>query len=111
MGQFDLTRFELVPSGGGPAVAWATFRGLEPGSSFGTGRAVGLVELEVEDTFRRRGLAVFLLSEAFRRFIRQGIMLVEAQVMHHNAPALGMYAKLGFQQMAQGIVFRKEGSG
>ena len=80
--------------------------------SDGHGRqSVGLVELEVDEVFRRRGLAVFLLSEAFRRFIRQGIMLVEAQVMQHNGPALGMYTKLGFQQMAQGIVFRKESSG
>ena len=30
VGEFDLTRFELVPRGGGSAVATATFRSMEP---------------------------------------------------------------------------------
>ena len=61
------------------------------------------------EAFRRRGLAVFLLSEAFRQFARQGIATVEAQAMQHNVAALGMYRKLSFQQIGQGSVFRKPG--
>ena len=34
---------------------------------------MGLIELYVDEAYRRRGLAVFLLSEAFRQFARQGI--------------------------------------
>jgi GNAT superfamily N-acetyltransferase len=108
LGDFDLTRFELVPRGGGAPVAWATFRSMEPSGVYGAGRAAGLIELEVEESLRRRGLAVFLLSEAFRQFVGQGILLVEAQVMQHNAAALGVYAKLGFQPAGYGSVFRKE---
>jgi ribosomal protein S18 acetylase RimI-like enzyme len=67
------------------------------------------VELFVEESYRRRGLAVFLLTEAFRQFVRQGISLVEAQAMQHNTAALGMYRKLKFQQVSQGSVFRKPG--
>ncbi len=107
LGEFNLTRFELVPRGGGTAVAGATFRSMEPSGTSGIARAAGLIDLEVAEPLRRRGLAVFLLSEAFRQFIRQGIMLVEAQTMQHNAAALGMYHKLGFQQVGQGSVFRK----
>ena len=66
-----------------------------------------MIELGVADAFRRRGLAIFLLSEAFRQFIREGINLVEAQAMQQNTGALGMYHKLGFRQIGQGSVFRK----
>jgi len=111
MGEFDLTRFDVIPRGGGPAVAQATFRSMEPGGTTGIGRASGLIELNVDRAHRRKGLAVFLLSEAFRQFIRQGIMLVEAQTMQHNAAARALYHKLGFRQVGQGSVFRKDGTG
>ncbi len=107
VGDFDLTRFELVPRGGGPAVARATFRSMEPSGRCGIGRAAGLIELQVDQSLRRRGLAIFLLSEAFRQFIRQGITLVEAQATQRNVAAVGTYRKLGFQQVGQGSVFRK----
>ena len=108
MGEFDLTRFAVKARGGGRAVARATFRSMEPGGSVGVGRAAGLMSLRVDEAHRRKGLSVYLLSEAFRQFIREGIMLVEAQAMQHNAAALGMYHKLGFRQVGQGSVFRKD---
>ena len=64
-GQFDLTRFDLVPRGGGRAVATATFRNMEPIGAATLSRAVGLVDLNVDESVRRRGLATLLLSEAF----------------------------------------------
>ncbi|MGA2035704.1 MAG: GNAT family N-acetyltransferase [Thermoguttaceae bacterium] len=107
-GEFCLTRFDAVPRGGGAPVASVTFREMElaPGSC--PSRSVGLVDLVVEESFRRRGVAIFLLSEAFRQFIRQGATVVQAQAMQHNIAALGMFRKLGFQQESQGSVFRKE---
>jgi len=109
LGDFDLTRLDLVPRGGGPAVAHATFRTMHPADAAGFGRAAGLIEFHVQESFRRRGLAVFLLSEAFRQFIRQGVTLVEAQVMEHNTAGQAVYRKLGFAEVDQGSVFRKEG--
>ncbi len=110
VGEFDLTRFTLVPRGGA-AVASATFRSMDPAGSAGNTRAAGLIDVNVDESQQRRGLAVFLLSEAFRLFIREGIMLVEAQTTEHNAAALGLYRKLGFEQIGRGSVFRKDGSG
>ncbi len=107
LGDFDLTRFEVVPRVGGPPVATATFRAMEPIGSGGVGRRTGLVGLFVDPALRRRGLAVFVLSEAFRQFGRQGITVVEAQTNQHNSHALGVYRKLGFEQVGQGIVYRK----
>ena len=72
------------------------------------GRGAGLIEMSVDPAHRRKGLSIFLLSEAFRHFIREGITVVEAQAMQHNSAALGMYHKLGFQQVGQGSVFRKD---
>ena len=107
IGDFDLTRFDLVPRGGGTAVASATFRSMEPSGTAAAGRAAGLIDLEVDESLRRRGLAIFLLTEAFRQFIRQGIMLVEAQATELNAAMLGTYQKLGFLQVDRGSIFRK----
>ena len=109
LGEFDLTRYKLVPrAGGGSPLATATFRSMEPSGTIGAGRSVGLIELEVDKAARRRGLAVFLLSEACRQFVRRGIMVVEAQVMRRNTAAIGLYHKLGFQQVDQGSVYRKD---
>lgn len=111
LGEFDLTRFSLVPRGGGQPVATAIFRTMELTPTSCPGRTVGLIELVVAESYRRRGLAIFLLTEAFRQFIRQGIGIVKAQAMQHNVAGLGMYRKLKFQQTGQGSVFRKEGAG
>jgi ribosomal protein S18 acetylase RimI-like enzyme len=108
-GEFDLTRFDLVPRTGGSPVATAIFRSMEPSGTTSAGRAAGLIGLAVDESYRRRGLAVFLLSEAFRQFLRQGIMHVEAQVRQADAPAVEMFRKLGFQQVEQGGVWRKDG--
>ena len=109
LGEFDVTRFDLTPRGGGPAVASAAFRSMELAANLGSGKTVGLIELYVDEAYRRRGLAVFLLSEAFRQFARQGIATIEAQAMQHNVAALGMYRKLKFRQTGEGSVFRKPG--
>ena len=108
IGGFELTRFNLVPRGGGPAIASATFRSTEPSGTVTVGRAVGLVALDVDEAYRRRGLALFLLSDAFCQFLRQGIMRVEVQTRSTNAAALGMFLKLGLQETAQGGVWRKD---
>ncbi|GAG26370.1 unnamed protein product, partial [marine sediment metagenome] len=107
-GDFDITRFELLTRSGGPAVARATFRSMASSGTYTAGGGSGLIDLWVDQSLRRRGLAVFVLSEACRQFIRDGVSRLEAQVMIHNVAALGVYRKLGFQQIGQGSVFRKE---
>jgi ribosomal protein S18 acetylase RimI-like enzyme len=49
------------------------------------------------------------LGEAFNRLRNRGIVMVEAQTMQGNEPALAMYQKLGFQTVEHGDVFRKDG--
>lgn len=108
MGLFDLVRFALVPRSGGSPVATATFRRMELVPVSLQPSSLGLIEVWVEESARRRGLAIFLLSEAFRQFIREGTREVEVQAMQHNLAAQTLYRKMGFQQFGQGSVFRKE---
>lgn len=108
VGAFDLTRFDLVRRGGGAAVATALFRSMEPTGTASVGRAVGLIGLSVDVASQRRGLAKFLLNEAFRQFLSQGIMHVEAQTTESNVAALGVLTKLGLQEIGRGGVWKKE---
>jgi len=55
-------------------------------------------------------MAIFLMTEAFRQFMRHGVIVLEAQCMHHNVAAVGLYKKLSFQQVGFGTVFRKGGT-
>jgi GNAT superfamily N-acetyltransferase len=109
LGEFELTRFEMVPRGGGPTAATALFRSMDPSGAGTIGRTTGLVHFEVEPMNRRHGYAVFLLSEAFRQFQRQGIMTVETQTPETNVPAVNLYQKMKFEQVGGGGIFRKEG--
>ncbi|MFZ5833496.1 MAG: GNAT family N-acetyltransferase [Planctomycetota bacterium] len=108
LGVFDVTRFDLVSRGGGPPLAWALFRPMETSHAIaGGGSAMGLVELFVQEPYRRRGLAVFLLSEAVRQFAKLGVRRIEAQAAADNEAMLGLYRKLGFQPLEQATVYRK----
>lgn len=107
-GALERTRFELVPSQGGAVAAQATFWSMQPlAASWGV-HAAGLLELETSESHQRQGLATFLLGEAFRRLQVEQVSLVEVQTMRHNAAALKLYEKLGFREVDQGAVYRKE---
>jgi ribosomal protein S18 acetylase RimI-like enzyme len=108
LGAFDLIRLEIVPRSGGPAVAAATFRDMDLLPVTARPKSLGLIDVWVEESFRRRGVAMFLLGEAFRHFFHEGVTTIEIQTMQHNVAALGLYHKLGFQQIAHGSVLRKE---
>jgi ribosomal protein S18 acetylase RimI-like enzyme len=108
VGQTERTRFELVPRKGGPVAGQATVWNMEPLSSCWGVHAMGVSELQVDESARRQGLATFLMGETLRQIHTHGVTLVEVQAMQHNTAAIGLYQKLGFQQIDQGVVFRKE---
>lgn len=108
IGEFDLTRFDLVPRVGGSPVASAVFRCMEPAGISPAYRANGLMNITVDEGYRRRGLSLFLLSEAFRQFQRQGIQHVETQVRQNDTVILEILHKLGFRQTEQGGVWQRD---
>jgi GNAT superfamily N-acetyltransferase len=108
LGMFELTKFTLVPRSGGQPAATAIFRRLELVPTTMQPTSLGLIDIWVEEPSRRRGMATFLLSEAFRQFVRDGTRRVEVQAMQHNLAAQSLYRKMGFKQIGRGSVFRKE---
>jgi len=104
---FDQTRFELLPRGGGTPLAHAVIRVVDWADGSFSGRVAGVIELEVEPQHRRQGLATFLLAEAFRILAGQGVAAVEAQTAEGNAAGVALLAKLGFRTIGHGTIFRK----
>jgi len=104
---FDVTRFEVARRGDETVLASATYRGMEPTGNSPPGRVAGLLDLEVVPSYRRKGLATFLLGESFRQFARQGVAIVEAQATGQNPPGLGLCRKLGMESTEQGVVYSK----
>ena len=49
------------------------------------------------------------LAEIYiERLRNRGILLIEAQTMQQNTPAITMYTKLGFKQVDEGVMYRKD---
>ncbi len=107
MGGFDRGRYELLNRETDERLAAATVWSMEPLSTSWGVRAVGLIDFEVDEGYRRQGLATYLLSEAFRRLQHEGVQLVEAQTMQQNSVAIRLYDKLGFREIDRGSVFRR----
>lgn len=106
-GDFDLTRFELHPRGSESLLGSVTVRSMDSVGLTGPTRSAGVLELHVDPAQRHQGLATFLMGEAFSELARQGYSVVEGQVNASNTAALGLLQKLGFEQVDEGIVFRK----
>lgn len=103
----DSVRLELLPRKGGPPCGGLTIWNVEPlGRSWGVATA-GLHDLQVPPELQRSGLATFLNFEAIKYLQTSGMGLVEAQTMRQNTAAIGLYEKLGFEQVDQGVVLRK----
>jgi GNAT superfamily N-acetyltransferase len=103
----ECVRLGLLSRKGGPPCGGLTLWTVEPlGRTWGVTTA-GLCEVEVPQAMQRTGLATFLNTEAIRYLQTSGMGLVEAQTMQHNTAARGLYEKLGFEQVDEGIVLRK----
>jgi GNAT superfamily N-acetyltransferase len=107
LGQSDCIEFQLCPRSGGGVVARLGLWDMEPLGTQRPLRTFGLVQLEVQPSFRRQGLATMLVCEAMAYARQQACAIMEVQTMQDNSPALALYQKLGFEQIDQGLIFRK----
>lgn len=105
--EFELTRLELMPRGSRQVAASAVFRAIEPLGGSAAYRGAGLIEIYVDENYRRRGLAVYLLSEACRQFGKQGMTHLFALVRTGDLPAEGLLAKVGFKPVLRGTIYSK----
>jgi GNAT superfamily N-acetyltransferase len=107
-GAFERIRFLLTRPSSSEPLADVWFWDIEPLSTAWGRPTAGMFDLHVLSEHRRKGLGTFLLSEAFERLRNRGILLIEAQTMQQNAPALAMYKRLGFTQIDEGVIYRKD---
>lgn len=107
-GAFERIRFLLTRPSSCEPMADAWFWDIEPLSTAWGRPTAGMFDLNVPPDQRRKGLGTFLLGEAFERLRNRGILLIEAQTMQQNAPAIAMYTKLGFKRVDEGVMYRKD---
>jgi GNAT superfamily N-acetyltransferase len=107
-GAFERIRFLLTRPSSCEPMADVWFWDIEPLSTAWGRPTVGMFDLDVPSDQRRKGLATFLLGEAFERLRNRGILVIEAQTMQQNTPAIAMYTKLGFKQVDEGVMYRKD---
>ncbi|QGJ72435.1 GNAT family N-acetyltransferase [Planctomycetales bacterium 10988] len=104
---FERVRFEIFDNQSNECMGSVTLWMMEPLAHSWNVRAVGLIDLEIEESFRQQGVATYLVGEALRRLGEQGIWMVQAQVPTGNTVALKLFEKLGFTQKDAGLIFAK----
>jgi hypothetical protein len=107
-GQMNRIRFELQDRRSSQTCGTATFWDMEPLASNWGVHAMGLVDLEINSDLRRQGLATFFMGESLRQLQSHGTTLVEVQTSRDDPAVNGLFIKLGFENVDQGIVLRKD---
>ncbi|HTU27424.1 MAG TPA: GNAT family N-acetyltransferase [Pirellulales bacterium] len=108
LGRFDRTLFTLESRDARAEIARAMFWDIEPLATTWGFHTAGLVDLFVADSQRHQGVATHLLGEAFRQLQSKSVAVVEVQVRRTNATAQKLFDKLGFTEVDQSVVYRKE---
>jgi GNAT superfamily N-acetyltransferase len=104
---FDRTRWELLDRDTGSLLASVYFLNLETMSGAWGVHAIGIVDLKVNGDRRRRGLATFLLGEAFRQLQAQGVSLAEVHVPEANVAGVSVFRNLGFEPVDASTLYGK----
>lgn len=107
-GALDMIGFKLIRRRDDAELASVKFWDVEPLSNTWGVPTSGMLDLHVQEPYRRRKMAGYLLGESFKELQKRGISMVEAQTMATNTPALSLYDSLGFTQVDAGQVFRRE---
>jgi len=106
IGDFHLAHFRLLDREGEVVLARATtfdmsWFGREDGRS-----RLGLVEIEVASSHRRKGYGRYLVTEVMKWARQHGFMLLDLQTLSTNIPALSFYGAVGFDVIDQSTVYR-----
>jgi GNAT superfamily N-acetyltransferase len=108
IGEFDLTRFELGERRSSGCAASLTVRDMGSPSPELPGPAAGILDLFVAEAHRRQGVATYLLGEAFKQLVQQGIGSVEAHISADDPVSSDLCRKLGLEVAAEAVHFCKD---
>ena len=103
LGWSDRIRFTLLDKESGGQWGQVTFWDMEPLASCWGVRAMGLYDLRIDDRRRREGRATYLVGESLRQLASQAIHVVEVQIPDADSATTGLFRKLGFSQVGEGV--------
>jgi ribosomal protein S18 acetylase RimI-like enzyme len=106
IGEFRPTRYRLLTKSDQTELAHATtwdmnWFGREDGHA-----RIGLIDLEVNPSCRRKGYGRYLVAEILRQARNEMVAHVDVQTGATNAPALALYASLGFEPVESAVLYR-----
>lgn len=106
-GNIESMRFQLVEKKTGANIASMTVIGLDHYIAAWHERAIGLVDVLVEEQYRYQGFGQTLVIEAIRRLRTEMITRAEVHVPQEYPGAVRSMMSAGFTQIDCGIVYSK----
>ena len=107
LGMAERDRFSVYDKANQNVCGSVQFWDMQPLASGYGYKARGMRDLNVPEELRRGGIATFLVGEALRHLMQQGVGLVEAQTRESDQPAIGVFRKLGFEVVGQGLLMSR----
>ncbi|WP_437230074.1 GNAT family N-acetyltransferase [Planctomicrobium sp. SH661] len=106
-GNIESMRFQLVEKKTGASIATVTVVGLDHYIQSWNERAIGLVDVLVEEPFRAQGFGQTLIVEAIRRLRTEMITRAEIHIPEDFQDAVGAILASGFTQVDAGIIYAR----
>lgn len=107
-GPLEVEVFQVEERGTRQVAGQAAVWEMEPYSQRWNEHAIGILDVCIEERFRRQGLARLLLGNVMRYYHDQYFTLVEAQAAQGDARAQSLFRGLGFQQIDTGRLYRRQ---
>jgi ribosomal protein S18 acetylase RimI-like enzyme len=104
LGMAERDRFSVCHKSNQQECGHVSYWDIQPLANHWGVLARGMYGLRVSEDQRRSGIATFLIGESLRHLMQQGIGLVEAQCRESDEAAIGVFRKLGFAQVSQGLL-------
>ncbi|MEL7499701.1 MAG: GNAT family N-acetyltransferase [Planctomycetota bacterium] len=107
LGMANKERFSIYHKQNQRVCGNVSFWDMQPLAGGGPNTARGMYGLNVPEEFRRSGIATFLVGEALKYYMQQGVEYVEAQTLASETAAIGVFEKLGFEHVDEGVLLSK----
>ncbi len=107
LGMAERDRFSVYHKSKQNVCGGVAFWDMQPLANHWGVLARGMYGLNVPEGLRRSGIGTFLVGESLRHLMQQGIGVVEAQTWESDTAAIGVFQKLGFEQVSFGLLMSK----
>ena len=103
-GMTERDRFSVYDKKDQSVSGSVSFWDVQPLAQRWGGLARGMYDLLIPEENRGKGMATFLVGESLRHMMQQGVGIVEAQTWASDLAAIGVFKKLGFDEVSQGVL-------